>query len=99
MKTIHLIWLQNWYLNQCDGDWEHTFGIHIGTLDNPGWEVLIDLAETTLENRVMNALSVDVDDENWIRCHIKDRKFFGYGGACNLSDIIGHFRDWVEGSA
>jgi hypothetical protein len=29
--------LQQWYLAQCDGDWEHEWGVQIGTLDNPGW--------------------------------------------------------------
>ena len=27
--------LQSWYQSQCDGDWEHEFGIRIETLDNP----------------------------------------------------------------
>ena len=31
--------LQHWYESQCDGDWEHEFGVKIGTLDNPGWMV------------------------------------------------------------
>ena len=29
--------LQKWYKSQCNGDWEHSFGIKIETLDNPGW--------------------------------------------------------------
>ncbi|MFE2849501.1 Imm53 family immunity protein, partial [Streptomyces scopuliridis] len=32
-----LDWLQNWYTQQCDGDWEHEWGVKIATLDNPGW--------------------------------------------------------------
>jgi hypothetical protein len=28
--------LQDWYVSQCDGGWEHTYGISIDTLDNPG---------------------------------------------------------------
>jgi len=39
-------WLQQWYLQQCDGDWEHGYGLHIGTLDNPGWTVDVNLAGT-----------------------------------------------------
>jgi len=31
-----LQFLQEWYLEQCNGDWEHEFGIKIETLDNPG---------------------------------------------------------------
>lgn len=30
-------WLQKWYKSQCDGDWEHEYGIKIETVDNPGW--------------------------------------------------------------
>jgi hypothetical protein len=32
-----LTWLQAWYAEQCDGDWEHQFGVSVETLDNPGW--------------------------------------------------------------
>ncbi|UCH44768.1 MAG: hypothetical protein JSV11_10785 [Nitrospiraceae bacterium] len=35
--------LNRWYINQCNGDWEHQYGIVIETLDNPGWRVKIDL--------------------------------------------------------
>jgi hypothetical protein len=31
-----LRWLQDWHAGQCDGDWEHSYGVDIGTLDNPG---------------------------------------------------------------
>jgi len=29
--------IQDWYRRQCDGDWEHSYGVKIETLDNPGW--------------------------------------------------------------
>jgi len=38
--------LEDWYASVCDGDWEHTYGVKIGTLDNPGWTVDIDLRQT-----------------------------------------------------
>jgi hypothetical protein len=41
--------LHHWYLAQCDGDWEHSNGISIETLDNPGWSVKIDLSDTRLD--------------------------------------------------
>lgn len=34
--------LQNWYKSQCDGIWEHEYGLDISTLDNPGWRVHIN---------------------------------------------------------
>jgi Immunity protein 53 len=36
--------LEKWYRARCNGDWEHQWGVEIGTLDNPGWRVHIDLA-------------------------------------------------------
>ncbi|MET9563851.1 Imm53 family immunity protein [Streptomyces tauricus] len=33
--------MQNWYAQQCDGDWEHEWGVEIAMLDNPGWNVSI----------------------------------------------------------
>ena len=41
--------LEAWYLRQCNGDWEHLYGVTIETLDNPGWSVTIDLTGTKLE--------------------------------------------------
>jgi hypothetical protein len=34
-----LAWLQGWYAEQCDSDWEHDESVSIGTLDNPGWRL------------------------------------------------------------
>lgn len=41
--------LQCWFLSQCNGDWEHGLGISVSTLDNPGWQIQIDLEGSTLE--------------------------------------------------
>ena len=44
-------WLQEWYKSNCDGDWEHLFGVQITTLDNPGWLIEIDLTDTDEEEK------------------------------------------------
>lgn len=46
-------WLQNWYSSNCDGDWEHDYGITIETIDNPGWNIKIDVVavDVTLANK------------------------------------------------
>jgi hypothetical protein len=46
-ETIERI--QDWYKLNCNGDWEHSYGYSISTLDNPGWTIRIDLADTCLE--------------------------------------------------
>ncbi|MFT5930929.1 MAG: hypothetical protein ACI93G_000001, partial [Hyphomonas sp.] len=43
--------MPRWYQSQCDGDWEHSFGLKIESLDNPGWSVHVDLEGTSLETR------------------------------------------------
>ncbi|WP_312236591.1 Imm53 family immunity protein [Stenotrophomonas sp.] len=43
---------------QCNKDWEHTFGITIEALDNPGWHIRIDLIETELEHRPFALMKV-----------------------------------------
>jgi hypothetical protein len=42
--------IQDWYKLNCNGDWEHSYGYSIATLDNPGWTIRIDLTETPLED-------------------------------------------------
>ncbi|MFJ5673999.1 Imm53 family immunity protein [Streptomyces sp. NPDC093097] len=41
--------LTAWYTCQCDGDWEHEYGIRIETLGNPGWSVEIERAAKARE--------------------------------------------------
>ncbi len=41
--------LVQWWRAQCDGEWEHEFGITIETMDNPGWLVKIDLSYTNAD--------------------------------------------------
>jgi hypothetical protein len=40
--------LQRWYSEQCDGEWEQSFGVVIESLDNPGWRVRVDVDGTPL---------------------------------------------------
>lgn len=95
MDTI--LWLQEWYAAQCDGEWEHQQGVEIGTLDNPGWRVAIDLAGTALEET--NFATVDETDtsaDDWVYCEVAAGTFRGAGGPGNLLDILQIFRSWAE---
>jgi hypothetical protein len=88
--------LQEWYQSQCDGDWEHEFGIEITTVDNPGWSVSISLAETPLEGRVFTPVNRPQGGEDWIFCRVEDSIFRGSGGARNLVEIIHIFLEWMR---
>jgi hypothetical protein len=91
-----LKWLQNWYLRQCDGDWEHSHGIEIGNVDNPGWRVRIALTDTELARLPFTALRENRAEHDWIDCRVDDGVFSGCGGPLNLTEILDVFRRWAE---
>lgn len=89
-------WLAEWYEAQCDGDWEHSFGPEIGTIDNPGWSVKIDLAGTDCDGRTMEPQSHNYEHAtDWWTCSVKDNVFNGYGGPRQLRPLLEAFRDWA----
>ena len=91
-----LVWFQNWYLNRTNGDWEHQHGIKIGTLDNPGWHVSIDLLETYLATKPFSPSSFDNSPLDWIDCRIVDQQFEGHCAPPQLVTLLQIFKRWAE---
>lgn len=96
MTTEVLAGLQQWYSRQCNGDWEHGFRIKISTLDNPGWRLWINLAETSVEMRRFQSLEEERSDTDWFVARVADGCFDACGGPHNLTEIIAIFLDWAE---
>jgi hypothetical protein len=96
-------WLTHWYAAQCDGEWEHDYGVVIETLDNPGWLLKIDLTYTDLagkpfETLVVNMPAPDGDPStSWYHCKVEGELFQASGGAHDLETMLGVFRAWAEG--
>jgi len=90
-----LKWIESWYKQQCNGDWEHNYGIKVGTLDNPGWMVDIDLIDTNLESKEFEKIKIIRSDNDWVHCFVTDNVFKGRGGAENLGEILNYFYKWV----
>ena len=101
-----ITWLQDWYVAQCDGDWEHSYGLEIATIDNPGWYVVISLVGTPLESATFQPVDeADGSEDNWINCRLVEEQplrygvggpyFTGAGGPHNLAEILHVFREWV----
>jgi hypothetical protein len=98
--------LQRWYVSNCDGDWEHSWGVTITTLDNPGWHVKVNLEGTRMEGKAFNAFEHGVgydlpeDPDNpeaaWIVCRVADNAFEAAGGPHQLAEIIATFLNWAE---
>jgi hypothetical protein len=92
-------WLQEWYQSQCDGDWEHQYGIVIKTVDNPGWYIKINLLETELENKAFNPVNIKKNSTNWCSCLIRDESFEATCGVANLAETLEIFRDWAASTS
>ena len=103
MENIAL--LQNWYLSQCNEDWELSYQIKIETLDNPGWIVRIDLTDTGLNGRPFEPTYYGVHDkaeesgDEWLDCKVEMNQFIGAGGPLKLDEILGVFLAWARGAA
>jgi hypothetical protein len=92
----NLTWLMEWYAEQCNGDWEHSYGIKIETLDNPGWSVTIDIEDIN-HNQIINKpwRLVELDSTNWYGYKVEDGKFDASGDPSKLDHLIHLFREIV----
>ncbi len=89
-------WLQNWYRDQCDGNWEHDYGIKILTIDNPGWSVTVDLNYTDTVIKEIAPKLIEISESNWVNFKIHQNTFKGAGDPSKLGLIISIFKDLVE---
>ena len=97
--------LQDWYFAQCDEDWEHSHGIKIDTLDNPGWTLVVDLTDTSLSGKPFSEYCYGLDEaadasgNEWLHCQVKDNKFMAAGGSAKLEEMINAFLTWSDAAA
>lgn len=80
-----------WYKDLCDAGLDCKRRIMISTLENPGWDLCVDLHGTKLETKEQILISVDRTEEDWFRCFTKEGYFNGPGGLSNLFEILDIF--------
>ncbi|MBC1374581.1 rhodanese-related sulfurtransferase [Listeria sp. FSL L7-0091] len=90
-----LLWIEKWYKEQCDGAWEHDYGVTIETLDNPGWFVRINLKETTLLNKKFENVDLMDSEEDWIKIVKENEEFKGFGDPHKLITILSYFKEFA----
>ena len=90
--------LERWYAAQCNGDWEHTYGITIETLDNPGWSFRVELRDTYLSGRTFEEVRElqSSDHREFFHCSVKDDVFAGACPPRRLREVILIFLRWAE---
>jgi hypothetical protein len=67
--------------------------------------VKISIEGTELEFATLEAIKLERSETDWVHCRVKerekrpsinDRRFEGFGGPSNRSEIISIFQKWVE---
>jgi hypothetical protein len=87
---------ETWYAAQCDGDWDHEYGVTLETLDNPGWSLNIDLIGTALEGRLLARNETERTETDWLHVWSDGERFRAAGGARNLRAMLSAFRDFAR---
>jgi hypothetical protein len=85
--------LQRWYVAQCNDEWEHSYGVTISTLDNPGWTVRIDLAGTALAGTSAHWTKLERSEHDWVHWRVHDECYEAACGPTNLNEAIVAFLD------
>jgi hypothetical protein len=90
-----LQWLEDWYSGNCNEDWEHSFGIKIDTLDNPGWIVVIDLEDTKYKGITSEPKSFSNSEDDWYEYKVENKKYTAAGDKHKLRILLESFRDII----
>ncbi len=91
-----LEWIQDWFKTNCDGSWEKAEVIQITTLDNPGWEVEIDISKTSIASMNLKWILNENGKQNWYGVKIENQKFTAAGDSGKLIFLLGLFRKMIE---
>ena len=86
--------LERWYLAQCDEEWEHNYGVVIGTLDNPGWQVSVDLIDTPLDTMPYERAEAHRTEDDWVVSWRSEQKWEAACGPLNLREALALFLAW-----
>lgn len=93
--TDILNWIENWYRENCDGDWEHNYGIKIDTIDNPGWAITIDLINTKYSGLKIEKISIEDNQDDWFTYGIENSKFKAFGSPNRLKFLLKKFKELI----
>lgn len=91
--------IQSWYASNCDGEWEHEFGVRMATTDNPGWHIEIDVSETDLEGVLVERVRRDFPEGGWMIAWSDGKVFQAACSPLSLCDVDEFFKKVAEGAA
>lgn len=91
-----LNWLSNWYKIECNGDWEHSYGLIIN-FNSEKVNIEIDIEDTrfTQEETMFEINSVNSVND-WINIKIDKQKYLDNGDRSKFVEIIEKFIELHE---
>ena len=88
-----LTFLQHWYTNECNGDWEHIHKVVHGYIDYEGkCQISIALNETYWEEEPFET----VGSISTFQCRKEGAKFIGEGQLEHALFYLQTFKEWIE---
>jgi len=91
-----LEWIQDWFKENADGEWEKGDAIQITTLDNPGWDVEIDISKTSIANLEIKWVLNENGRQDWYGVKISNKRFRAAGDAGKLIFLLNLFKEMIE---
>lgn len=92
-----LTWLQDWFADNCDGEWEGLWNVQLTSTDDPGWFLSIPVQDTILEARPFKRVDHNKKtDVHWWICQVGEGHFLAACGLRDLAAVVDIFRDWVK---
>lgn len=91
-----LDWIQHWFKDNCDGEWEKNEIVQITTLDNPGWEVEIDISKTSIANLEVKWVLNENGKQDWYGVKIENQRFIAAGDAGKLIFLLDLFKQMID---
>ena len=93
VETLPLItYIQTWYTFECDGFWEHLYGVQ-GEINSDGkCRFVIDLDETYWEEEPFET----VGSISTFQCRKEGAKFIGEGQFEHALFYLKTFKEWIE---
>lgn len=92
MTDPSFAFLQDWFAQHCDGDWEHDLGVSIATLDNPGWLLRVRIEDTEIEGIEAPWTSSEESEHEWLTWRSTGLAFEAYGGSRDLLRLVAAFQ-------
>lgn len=88
--------LAQWFRKHCDGDWEHEVRLRLENLDNPGWSLEVNLADTFDHPIRFERIAEHRSSEDWLVCWLEGDRFNATCGVSNLREMLELFVSWAE---